>query len=151
MNDQRNGAMGRFAFDVELANNADLILVQLGMLPPDKVRRITTRGVVDTGATLLILPESVVQKLGLLPAGTIDVRYADDRVATRPAVGNIAVRLCGREKVFDGWVEPDRKDVLLGAIPLEGLDLLIDCKNQRLVPRDPKTIVGDAGSSYEYP
>ena len=43
MNEQRNGAMGRFAVDVELANNADLILVQLGMLSPDRVRRLTGR------------------------------------------------------------------------------------------------------------
>jgi predicted aspartyl protease len=151
MNDQRNGAMSRFAVDVELANNADLILVQLGMLPPDRVRRTTARGVVDTGATLMILPESVVQQLGLSPAGTMSVRYADDRVATRPKVGNIAVKLLGREEVFSGWVEPDRNDVLIGAVVLEVLDLLVDCKNQRLVPRNPTTIVGDAGSSYEYP
>jgi predicted aspartyl protease len=151
MSTQGNGAMGRFSIDIELANNADLILAQLGMLPPDKVRRMTARGVVDTGATLLILPESIVQQLGLMPAGTIDVRYADDRVATRAAVGNLAVRMFGRERVVDGWVEPDRKDMLIGAIPLEILDVLIDCKNQRLVPRDPKTIIGDAGSSFEYP
>jgi predicted aspartyl protease len=121
------------------------------MLSPDKVRRITTPGVVDSGATLMVLPPSVVQQLGLSPAGTIDIRYADDRVVTRPAVGNIAVRMFGREKDVDGWVEPDRKDVLIGAVPLEILDVLIDCKHQRLVPRDPNTIIGDAGSSYEYP
>jgi len=151
MNWREYGDMGRFAVEVDLGNNADLILVQLGMLPAEKVRRVTVPGVVDTGATLMILPESVVQQLGLSPAGTIDVRYADERTATRAAVGNIAVKLCGREKVVDGWVEPDRKDVLIGAVALEVLDLLIDCKNQRLVPRDPKTIIGDAGSSFEYP
>jgi clan AA aspartic protease len=151
MNWREYGDMGRFSVDVELANNADLILVQLGMVPPDKVRRITTRGVVDTGATLMIVPESIVQQLGLTPAGTMSVRYADDRVATRPTVGNIAVKLLGREAVFNGWIEPDRKDVLIGAVVLEVLDLLIDCKNQCLVPRNPNTRVGDAGSSYEYP
>jgi predicted aspartyl protease len=147
MNQQGNGAMGRFAVDVELASNADLILAQLGMLPPEKVRRITARGIVDSGATLLVLPESIVKQLGLSPAGTVTVQYADDRQATRPRVGNVAVRLLGRESVFDGWVEPNRKDVLIGAVVLEVLDLLIDCKNQRLVPRDPTTITGAAGSS----
>jgi predicted aspartyl protease len=151
MSDPRNGAMGRFSVDIEVGNYADVILARLGMIPPEKVRRITARGVVDSGATQIILPPSLVQQLGLLPEGTISVRYADDRVATRPAVGGIAIRMFGREKVVDGWVEPDRDDVLIGAIPLEILDVLIDCKNQRLVPRDPNTIVGDAGSSYEYP
>lgn len=147
MSDQGNGVMGRFSVEVEVANNADLILVQLGMLPPDKLRRVTAKGVVDSGATLVVLPDSIVRQLGLLPAGNLSVTYADDRQATRERVGNFTIKLLGREDVFNGWVEPNRKDVLIGAVVLEVLDLLIDCKNQQLVPRDPTTITGAAGSS----
>jgi predicted aspartyl protease len=147
MTGQGNGVMGRFSVDIEVANNADLILVQLGMLSPDKVRRVTAKGLVDSGATLVVLPESLVQQLGLLPAGNLSVTYADDRQATRQRVGNFTIKVLGRESVFDGWVEPNRKEVLIGAVVLEVLDLLIDCKNQQLVPRDPTTITGAAGSS----
>jgi hypothetical protein len=34
-------------------------------------------------------------------------------------------------------IEPKRETALLGAIVLEALDLLVDCQNNRVVPRDP--------------
>jgi predicted aspartyl protease len=142
-----NGAMGRFSVDLELASNEDLVLVHLGMLSPDKVRRVILKGVVDTGATRLIVPESVVQQLGLPKIGDVTVRYADDRTAAKPLVSNVWVKLQGREGLYNASVEPNRSDVLIGAIVLEDLDFLVDSKNQRLVPRDPATIVSDAGSS----
>jgi hypothetical protein len=42
----------------------------------------------------------------------------------------------GRDDTFSAVVEPNRKEALIGAIVLEALDLLVDSKNQRLVPRD---------------
>jgi hypothetical protein len=47
------------------------------------------------------------------------------------------VELLGRGDTFTAVVEPKRDSALIGAIVLEALDLLADCKNQRLVPRDP--------------
>src|ERR1700730_13206417 len=65
MKDKDNHKMGRFSVDIEIANNEDLIQAQHGHLDPTKVRRVTIRGVVDSGATRLGLPQTVGQERGL--------------------------------------------------------------------------------------
>jgi predicted aspartyl protease len=136
--------MGRFSVDVELANNLDLALATVGLLEPQKVRRVRLRGVVDSGATRLVLPKKVVHELGLRETGKIRVQYADGRRATRPVVDNVHVELQGRASVFKASVEPRRQSALIGAIVLEDLDFLVDSTHQRLVPRDPKMILSEA-------
>jgi hypothetical protein len=78
--------MGRTTLEFTIANNDDLTLARLGRLPADEVRRVTLQGVVDTGATRLVLPESAVKTLGLPSSGKATVRYADQRTASREIV-----------------------------------------------------------------
>jgi predicted aspartyl protease len=100
-------------------------------------------GVVDSGATRLVLPESVAIQLGLPDAGETRVRYADGRSVTRRVVRDASVQLLGRQGVFKAIVEPGRTDALIGAIVLEDLDFLVDCTKQALYPRDPDMIVSE--------
>ena len=76
------------------------------------------RAVVDSGATRLVLPKSVVQKLGLKETGKIGVTYADGRRATRPVVDNVHLELQGRSSIFKASIEPGRDSALIGAIVL---------------------------------
>ncbi len=135
--------MGRITLEFTIANNDDLALARKSLLPPEEVRRVTLQGVVDTGATRLVLPESAVNQLGLTPSGQTTVRYADRRSATRSFVKNVSVELMGRQGVFTALVEPDRSTALIGAIVMEDLDFLVDCITQTLQPRDPNTIVSE--------
>jgi predicted aspartyl protease len=135
--------MGRITLEFMIANNDDLAMVRKGVLADDQVRRITLRGVVDTGATRLVLPQSAVDQLGLVPSGTATVRFADRRSATRSLVKDVSVELLGRQGVFTAIVEPGRSDALIGAIVMEDLDFLVDCATQTLQPRDPNTIVSE--------
>ena len=132
--------MGRFSVDLLLANRRDMILAQEGSLPPEKVRKVQCRGVVDPGATRLVLPETVVNQLGLPSAGEIQVRYADQRTVKRPRVEDVWLQLQNREGTFSASVEPDRTDALVGAFVLEELDFVVDCVTQTLHPRDPNTV-----------
>ena len=59
----KDNEMGRFSVSVDLANNRDIELADAGQLPPSQIRRLTLRGVVDTGATTWLIPESVAQQL----------------------------------------------------------------------------------------
>jgi predicted aspartyl protease len=136
-------AMGRITLEFSIANNDDLALARKGLLTPDQVRRVALQGVVDTGATRLVLPESAVDQLGLTPSGTPTVRYADRRSASRTIVKNVSVELLGRQGVFTALVEPDRTTALIGAIVMEDLDFLVDCATQTLQPRDPNTIISE--------
>jgi predicted aspartyl protease len=133
--------MGRVNVDIEVANNDDLALVRRGLLEPDQVRRETISAVVDPGAAMLVLPQAVVKRLGLPPGGTAKVRYADGRRAQRREAKGVFLKLLGRDDTFTAVVEPKRTTALVGAIVLEALDLLVDCKNQRVVPRDPRSPV----------
>jgi predicted aspartyl protease len=129
--------VGRFSVEFEIANNDDLALVRRGMLPEEDVRRETILGLVDPGASKLVLPEAVVKRLGLSSGGNIKVTHADGRQAKRRQAKDVYVELLGRSDTFSAIVEPKRKTALIGAIVLEDLDLLVDCSRERLVPRDP--------------
>jgi predicted aspartyl protease len=129
--------VGRFSVDIELANNDDLALERRGLLQPDRVRRETIQGVVDSGAARLVLPEAVVKRLGLPLGDPIPVKYADGRRGRRRLVKGVFAQLLGRDGTFTAVVEPKRDTALIGAIVLEDLDLLVDCVEQKLVPRDP--------------
>ncbi len=135
--------MGRFKVDVELANNDDISAANRGDLDAVKVRRVTIQAVVDSGATRLVLPGVVARELGLTATEKVGVRYADGRRAKRDRVQGVYLKLLGRDSVFSAAVEPKRESALLGAIVLEELDFLVDCTNQRLVPRDPKYIISE--------
>ena len=83
--------MGRFKVEVELANNNDVVLAQGGHLDPDKVRRVTVQGVVDSGAAYLVLPETVSKQLGLIPTSKVKVRYA---IVGQPRVTGFPASIC---------------------------------------------------------
>jgi predicted aspartyl protease len=135
--------MGRFSVDLEVANDEDLIEVKKGHLPIERVRRVRLRGVVDTGATRLVLPAAIVTQLGLPEKGSITVQFADGRRDQKAAVSHAQVEILGRSSVFTAVVEPNRNDALIGAIVLEELDLIPDCTRQKLIPRDPKGIFAE--------
>jgi predicted aspartyl protease len=129
--------VGRFSIDVEVANYGDIELATSGHLPEAQVRRETIRGVVDSGAAMLVLPQAVAKRLGLRLGRTAKVRYADGRRAQRREATGVYLKLLGRETTLPALIEPNRHDALIGAIVLEALDLLVDCKTQQVVPRDP--------------
>jgi len=135
--------VGRFAVQFEVANLVDVVHARSGLLEPDKVRRMTIAGVVDSGATRLVLPEKIVKQLGLPLRGKVKVRYANNETATRDAVKEVYVQLLGRDGVFTAVVEPKRRKALIGAIVLEDLDFVVDCTGQQLVPRDPRFVVSE--------
>jgi predicted aspartyl protease len=135
--------VGRFSVEFEVANHVDVVLAESGLLAPEKVRRLTISGVVDSGATRLVLPGKIVKQLGLPVRGQVKVRYASRERATRDKVEEVDVKLLGRHGTFTAVVEPKRRTALIGAIVLEDLDFLVDCSGQRLVPRDPRFVVSE--------
>jgi predicted aspartyl protease len=89
------------------------------MLNLDMLRVYETEALVDTGAVRTVLPISIVQQLGLRIRG---------QQVTEPVI----IELAGRETTEATLVTGNI--VLIGQTVLETLDLLVDCKNQRLVP-----------------
>jgi predicted aspartyl protease len=137
--------MDRINVEVALANNSDVQLFEAGVLATEKIRRARLPGFVDTGASHLVLPESVANQLGLPDLGTAPVRYAGTCEKRRRIVDQVQVELLGRRGTFKAIVEPTRTDVLIGAIVLLDLDLLPNHRTQTLQPRDPKQIIVEIG------
>ncbi len=143
MRTKGENGMGRLIVDVEVANYRDIVETELGHLPAAKVRRMTIKGVIDSGATRVVLPEAVAKHLGLPATSKVKVRYTDGRTAKRPQVEAVYLKLLGRHSVFNATLEPKRDTALIGAIVLEDLDLLLDSAKQRLYPRDPDFVVSE--------
>lgn len=139
----RNKSMGRVTVDAKVANKKDRHLAESGFKPPEEVRETWIKGIVDTGAAMLVLPESVARQLGLPKSGEANVRYADQRTASREIVEDVEVEILGRKNTFTAIVEPGRTDALIGAIVLEALDMVVDCRTQSLHPRDPNRIIAE--------
>jgi predicted aspartyl protease len=128
---------------VQLANHLDVADATRGSLPESKVRRVELEGVVDSGATRLVLPTAVAEQLGLPRIGKVDVRYADGRRGEKDVVGEVDLTLLGRNGVYNASLESDRETALIGAIVMEDLDFLIDCTHGTLRPRDPDMILSE--------
>lgn len=135
--------MGRVTVEIELRNRGDSILVERGLLSPDKVRIARIPGVVDTGATQLVVPAQVAEALGLKKVGEAFVPFADNRRESRGIVEDAEVLMLDRRATFQAVVEPNREDALIGAVVLETLDFIVDCKLPKLVPRDPHRILAE--------
>jgi clan AA aspartic protease len=125
-------AMGKVMQPIKLTNSYDEENVGRGHLRADQVHTIEIEALVDTGATMLVLPSDAVSRLGLLVAGYRRVRYADGRTAEVPWVSGVGIQILGRETVTNALVEAAGTTPLLGQIPLEELDLLVDPKSGEL-------------------
>jgi predicted aspartyl protease len=81
---------------------------------------------------MLVLPAEIVERLGVRVMGYRDVRYADGRRNAVPWVGGVNITILGRETIVNALVEGPGTVPLLGQIPLEELDLLVDPKSREL-------------------
>jgi predicted aspartyl protease len=89
---------------------------------------------VDTGATLLVLPEQVAKLLELAPIRRQMVKYANEETAERDVVGVVELEVCGRKGWFEAVVEPRKNYALLGAVVMAALDLIVEPRSLQLYP-----------------
>jgi clan AA aspartic protease len=127
--------VGEVRVPLLLENYVDWSNARSGLLSEDSVRRVELTALVDTGATMLVLPEDVVKALGLEMLGTSIVEYADGRRSEVQNAGIVRVGVSGRAAEARCLVGPAGSEALLGQLILEITDLLVDCSRQQLVPR----------------
>ena len=125
--------MGRVIVVAEIASIEDLYRVKRGEMAEADARRIdVTDALVDTGATALSLPHRMIEQLGLL-------QIRSRRTLTTTGIREVsvygAVRLTvqGRDCVCDVTEISDDCPVLIGQVPLELMDYLVDPGQQRLI------------------
>ena len=132
--------MGYVHAEIELTNYEDLVFQQHGWAAEAEVRRVATTALVDSGSWDLVLNEEIQQQLQLSLVGKELVRLADETLLEVDVVGPVQVRFEDRTTLVGrAVVMPAASEVLLGAYPMEGLDVFIDPKRERLLvnPKSP--------------
>ena len=127
--------MGEVIVRVRLSNGMDVEMAEAGLLERDKVRTCEVSAVVDTGSTKSIIAVNVAQQLGLTILRQSFAQLADGSHVPVNVSGSIQFEVEGRETLEDAYVLGD--EVLIGQTVLESTDLLVDCKNQRLIGKHP--------------
>jgi clan AA aspartic protease len=126
--------MGRVVTEALIENLRDVWDAEGGTRPADQVRRITVAdALVDTGATLLSMPTRLIRQLGLRPFSSKNMLSSDGVITKVPMYDAVRLTIQGRECTIDVLEVPDNVPVLIGQIPLEHLDLVVDSRNRTLI------------------
>lgn len=128
--------MGKVNVKVKLINYGDIAKFEDGLINKEQIREYEGEGLVDTGATMLTIPGEIFKKLGLKYTGKeVNATYANGNKEKRKIARGILVEINGREALTDCIVEENYDKILIGQIPLEEMDLYVDCNGGKLVPR----------------
>jgi clan AA aspartic protease len=125
--------MGMFKEEIILENARDRALADGGALKEEEIRALKVEAIPDTGAWSLVINEDVRQKLGLAIKRKRWSTLADGTSGTYDVTDAVIVQWKNRDTVSPAIVLPGAKEILLGAMPLEGMDLMVDPVNGKLV------------------
>ena len=111
--------MGLVYAEIELANPRNT-----------EIKTFRTKSLVDTGSLHLCIPERVALQLGLEELYKREVKTADGKSHLLPYMGPVTVRFENRGCFTGALVFGD--EVLLGAVPMEDMDILVSPATQSL-------------------
>ena len=128
----QNNTMGLVYAKVELINGDDLALFKRGYLKETEIRSMEVEFLVDTCAYMLVINETICQKLGLVSNEKRPAQLANGEIVYCDVVGPIEVRFANRRSILEAMVLPGDSEPLFGAIPMEDMDLVVEPRAQRL-------------------
>ncbi|CAN2046407.1 Clan AA aspartic protease [Candidatus Magnetomoraceae bacterium gMMP-1] len=132
--------MGEIKINIELENSFDRDRFVEKQIMESDVRQYNFNAVVDTGSVMLVVPQDIVEKVGLKTRRLVIVTYADDRKEERPVAGPVTIKIGDRNMITECIIGPPASEILIGQVVLETLDLSADCQNQKLIPRPESPI-----------
>jgi len=124
--------MGYVYAEIILTNDGDITDAKRGYIKEPEIRQITVTAMVDTGAATLIINEDIRQQLGLSVKSTHEAELADGSMQTYGKTESVQIQWKDRTTACRAVVVPNASDVLLGAIPLEDMDLIVNPVKQEL-------------------
>lgn len=127
--------MGEVVVDVNLENFGDRYAFKRGFIKEEEIQALKTQAIVDTGAVMVMLPQDMVEELGLDIKEKVIVTYANEEKEERDVAGVVTLKIGKRMMNTDCIVGPPRSEPLIGQIVLEELDLIVDCNKKTLTPR----------------
>jgi predicted aspartyl protease len=125
--------MGKVSVAARLENLGDAHNVSIGQLPPDQLRTVeVTDALIDTGASGLFAPRRLIAQLGVLPYKKQVVKTANGDIEVE-VFRAVRLSVQGRDCISDVTAIADNRPVIIGQLPLEAMDWVVDLKNQRLI------------------
>lgn len=124
-------SMGFVFAELTLRNADDVAAVRQGYKKQEDIRQLQVTALVDTGAYTMALPEDIVVQLGLPHVENREFDLADGSKKEMEVVGPVWVKFKNRQTVCLA-VKTHDEDVLLGSIPMEDLDVIINPKAQTI-------------------
>ena len=125
--------MGLVYADIELINSGDQEMVRRGMIGEEEVKRINVNMLVDTGSIMLAINENIQEYLQLPLIRTRKAQLANGHIVECNVVGPVMLKFKNREAICSALVLPGDAEPLLGAIPLEEMDVLVHPQRNELV------------------
>jgi predicted aspartyl protease len=125
--------MGQVNTRIKVTNWLDLERAALGERT-DPPRSAEAEALVDTGAVLFHLKTSVIQQLGLRPTRKVLSRTMANVSVERTVFSPVDLEIMGRSGTIEVVEVPDTLPNIVGQIPLERLDWVVDLRGRKLVP-----------------
>ena len=125
--------MGLIYADIELLNGDDLAMVRRKLMDNDEVKRMRVNMLVDTGSVYMCINENIQEQLQLTVHEQRKGQLANGHIVEYDVVGPVEVRFKNRRCTVNAMVLPGENEPLLGAIPLEDMDVLVHPHRQELV------------------
>lgn len=129
----RNRIRERVTCEAKVENIVDLLRARRGEIPESSVRSIIIKSAfVDTGASMLSLPASMIRQLGFdQPTSTRPSRNTTGSYIVKQ-YGPVRLTIFDRDIRLDAMEVDDNCPVLIGQIPLEHLQLVVNTVDHRL-------------------
>lgn len=124
--------MGIVRTDITLKNVRDIIKAEEGFMDAQEIRQTTVEAMVDTGSGTLVINEALRCQLGLEIKGERRATFGNDTREMVKIAGPVEVHWKNRSMTCQPLVVSSEGEVLLGAIPLEDMDLIVDPVRQIL-------------------
>jgi len=125
--------MGTTYAEITIKNSYDAGKAREGLIEEHEVRSVTVQAVVDTGTMSLVINEELQQKLGLKVLKIKSALVANGQRVACNETEPVEISWKDRGSSLNAVVIPGAKTVLLGAIPLEDMDLMVNPVTQELV------------------
>ena len=124
--------------NIELLNGGDIALFRRKYINKEEIRQVKINMIANSGAIMLTINEEIREALGLEIIDHRPSQLADGTRLTLPVAGSIEVRYEGRFCTTNALVLPDDNEPLLGAIPMEEMDLWISPARNLLTAVHPE-------------
>ena len=117
--------MGLIYAEIELINSEDLMLARRNFIGEDEIKRMPVNMLVNTGSVYMCINESIQEQLELPVLEQRKGQLANGHIVEYNVVGPIEVRFKNRRCTVNAMVLPGDSEPLLGAIPIEDMDVLV--------------------------